>query len=295
MATARLNRQFVLIDFEDLDNADYLAFMRSPEFSTYMVMRRYIWRSEQEHSAGLHEYYARGHLVCSLYREALAKKLGISAPSITRDIAALLKRGAIESIFTGRQNVYILGRWGREAESNLYYEVFYLDRLIKSDQAASSSVPAPNHSREGCLIKSDQAASSEMITINIESNRELNREVSDISKDSSALSPSTSNSDEDPDKDEDLEILASQELELLIETCSREFDDMTHLESNMTRAFNLWAKTRFDEKEILEHVQQARGKTKQRVSSSGVRDRQKKMAYFFAVVEDVLGLKQAKS
>ncbi len=288
MATERFNRQFVLIDFEDLDNADYLAFMRSPEFSTYMVMRRYIWRSEQEHAAGLHEYYARGHLVCSLYREALAKKLGISAPSITRDIAALLKRGALESIFTGRQNIYILGRWGREAESNLYYEVFYLDRLIKSDQAASSPASMPDHSREGCLIKSDQAASSEMITINRESNIEINREASNVSKESSNTSSSISN----PDKE--IEELVSLELERLIETCSREFDDMIHLESNLTRAFNLWAKTRFDEAEMLAHVRQARETTKQRVGSSAVRNRQKKMAYFFAVLEDVLGLKQAK-
>ena len=288
MATERFNRQFVLIDFEDLDNADYLAFMRSPEFSTYMVMRRYIWRSEQEHAAGLHEYYARGHLVCSLYREALAKKLGISAPSITRDIASLLKRGAIESIFTGRQNIYILGRWGRETESNVYYEVFYMDRLIKSDQAASSSGSLSDHSQEGCLIKSDQAASSEMITINRESNIEINKDNIAPSKELSDISSISK-----PEKE--IEELVSSELENLITTCSREFDDMIHIESNLTRAFNLWAKTRFNETEMLAYVRQARETTKQRIGSSVVRNRQKKMAYFFRVLEDVLGLKQAKS
>jgi hypothetical protein len=94
--------------------------------------------------------------------------------------------------------------------------------------------------------------------------------------------------------EEDIEELVSPELEILIETCSREFDDLAHLESNLTRAFNLWAKTRFDEAEMLARVRQARETTKQRVGSSAVRNRQKKMAYFFAVMEDVLGLKQAK-
>lgn len=286
MATERFNRQFVLIDFEDLDNADYLAFMRSPEFSTYMVMRRYIWRSAQEHAAGLHEYYARGHLVCSLYREALAKKLGISAPSITRDIAALLKRGAIESIFTGRQNIYILGRWGREAQSNLYYEVFYLDRLIKSDEAVSSPDTTPDHSRECSLIRNEHAASLEMININRESNIEINIDNKTPSKEPSDI-PSISKSNDD------LEELISQELEIRIETCSREFGDMEHLQSNLTRAFNLWAKTKLNEEEMLAQVHKARETTKQRIGSSVVRDRQKKMAYFFAVLEDLLGLRKA--
>ena len=46
---------------------------------------------------------------------------------------------------------------------------------------------------------------------------------------------------------------------------------------------------------MLARVQQARQTTKQRIGLSAVRNRQKKMAYFFAVLEDVLGLKQAKS
>ena len=42
MSSERFNRQFVLLDFKDLDNPDFLAFVRSPEFSTYLLMRRYI-------------------------------------------------------------------------------------------------------------------------------------------------------------------------------------------------------------------------------------------------------------
>ena len=92
----------------------------------------------------------------------------------------------------------------------------------------------------------------------------------------------------------DIEELVSPGLEILIETCSREFDDMEHLESNLTRAFNLWARTRLDEVEMLARTQQARQTTKQRIGLSAVQNRQKKMAYFFAVLEDVLGLRQTK-
>lgn len=92
-----------------------------------------------------------------------------------------------------------------------------------------------------------------------------------------------------------VEELASPELEVLVETCSREFSDMEHLESNLTRAFNLWARTRFDEAEMIIRTRRARETTKQRIGSSAVKNRDKKMAYFFAVLEDVLGLKQAKS
>ena len=73
--------------------------------------------------------------------------------------------------------------------------------------------------------------------------------------------------------EENIKELISPELESLSTTCSREFDDMIHIESNLTRAFNLWAKTRFNEAEMLAYVRQARESTKQRIGSSSVRDR----------------------
>jgi len=102
-------------------------------------------------------------------------------------------------------------------------------------------------------------------------------------------SPNLSTSSE-----EGIEELISPELELSVEVCSREFGDMEHLTSNLTHAFNLWARTRFDEAEMLTRVQQARQITKQRIGLSAVQNRDKKMAYFFAVLEDVLGLRQNK-
>lgn len=38
MGTTRFNRQFILIDFEDLDNPAFMEFVRSPEYSTYHLL-----------------------------------------------------------------------------------------------------------------------------------------------------------------------------------------------------------------------------------------------------------------
>jgi hypothetical protein len=293
MGTDRINRQFLMLDFDDLDSPEFMSFVRSPEFSTYLVMRRYIWRSDKPHTMGLHEYYARGLLACSLDREKIAESLGgITPVSISKDITALIKRGIIQAVRTGRQSIYILGKWAVDPEDKVYYEYYFLDRLYIRDKESFTSDVVPDATSSFVDIRDKVFFTSdikETLPINRESNIEANRETSNLSKEPPDIPPSSSTGSEE------IEVLASSELESLIETCSREFDDMTHLESNQTHAFNLWAKTRFDEAEMLVRTRQARETTKLRIGSSAVKNRQKKMAYFFAVLEDVLGLKQAKS
>jgi hypothetical protein len=99
------------------------------------------------------------------------------------------------------------------------------------------------------------------------------------------LAPSTSTQD----------VPESTVLEITIKTCSQQFADLEHLDSNIAQAYNLWRSTDLDEEGMLAKVQEARQITLRRISSSQVKDRTKKMAYFFRVLEDVLGLKQAKS
>ena len=84
-------------------------------------------------------------------------------------------------------------------------------------------------------------------------------------------------------------------LEITIKTCSQQFADLEHLDSNIAQVYNLWRSTDLDEDGMLAKVQEARQITLRRISSSQVKDCTKKMAYFFRVLEDVLGLKQAKS
>jgi len=296
MGTDRINRQFLMLDFDDLDNPEFMSFVRSPEFSTYLVMRRYIWRSDKPHTMGLHEYYARGLLACSLNREKIAESLGgITPVSISKDITALIKRDIIQAVRTGRQSIYILGKWAVDPEDKVYYEYYFLDRLYIRDKENFTSDVVPDATSSSVDIRDKVFFTSdikETLPINRESNIEINRETSNLSKGPSKEPPGLPSSIST--SSEETEVLISPDLERLVETCSREFDDMAHLESNQTHAFNLWAKTRFDEAEMLVRTRQARETTKLRIGSSAVKNRQKKMAYFFAVLEDVLGLKQAK-
>ena len=79
---AHFNSQFVMIDFELLDNPEFMRFVGSTAFSVYLLLRRYVWRSEErEHSAGLHDLYANGLLTCSVSVATLAEKIGVSVRS----------------------------------------------------------------------------------------------------------------------------------------------------------------------------------------------------------------------
>jgi hypothetical protein len=307
MATDRFNRQFILLDFADLDNPQFMELVRSPEFSTYLVMRRHVWRSDKAHTMGLHTYYAQGDLACALDRDMLAEALGnISPRQVTRDIAALLKRGLLRAINTGRCNIYVLGRWGQQ--EGVYYEYFYMDRLCARTEDEVACLGRVDKNVQGSFrppsvdknVHPDETFSS---TINIEANKETNREFSNNQPSPSSSSTSDLEGKPNPNSCDVLafsgnvsspageeEVLESPELETLVETCSREFDDLPHLESNLTRMFNLWARTKLDAAGIIAKTREARRVTKERVSRSAVRDRKKKMAYFFSVLEGELGL-----
>ncbi len=131
MGSERFNRQFIIVDFEDLDNPEFMEFVRSPEFSTYLLLRRYIWRSiEREHSLGLHQYYSQGLLASALSREKIADALGgISLRQVSRDIKSLIERSLMKPVRTGRGNIFILGRWARDEDDDVYYEYYFLDKL----------------------------------------------------------------------------------------------------------------------------------------------------------------------
>jgi len=284
VGTERFNRQFILLDFEDLDNPEFMEFVRSPEFSTYLIMRRYIWRSAKPHSLGLHEYYAQGLLACALSREKIAEALGgVSLRQVTRDINALIRRGVIKSVSTGRGNIYILGKWAVDKEEGIYYEYFFIDKLhIRLDKNVQADWTS-NQTGQKCPGRLDKNFTSDWQNLssnNRESNNRKNREDSKDSKD-----PSLSKFPTD---------LPSAMIETIIETCSRDFWDIEHVSSNITRAYNLWARTDLDEEEFANKIQEARRKTKEQISLSAVRDRSKKMAYFFAVLEDMLGLRDRK-
>ena len=51
----------------------------------------------------------------------------LSLVSVSNDITSLARRKVIESLRTGRQNIFVLGRWVED--EGAYFEHFYLDRL----------------------------------------------------------------------------------------------------------------------------------------------------------------------
>lgn len=179
MGQESFNRQFVMLDFEDLDKPEFLEFLRAPEFSTYLLMRRYVWRSEKKHSAGLDALYADGRLCCCLGRFRLAKDLGVDDRTVSRDIAHLLQRAVIEVIETGREPIYVLGKW--QHIEGVYVEIFYLDRLcprsadtlrrldknVQSDEFNVTGQKCP-----GRLDENVQADWTKVSTINREENKE---------------------------------------------------------------------------------------------------------------------------
>jgi hypothetical protein len=109
---------------------------------------------------GLHDYYAKGYLACSLERERIAEQINLSLVSVSNDIAALQRRRVIESLRTGRQNIFVLGRWVEEEGS--YFEHFYLDRLY-------------TRSKES-LISDDKPQQASEVKRSLSNNRERNRE-----------------------------------------------------------------------------------------------------------------------
>jgi len=80
----------------------------------------------------------------------------------------------------------------------------------------------------------------------------------------------------------------SELMEITIEKLSRTFGDSQHLKSNVTRAYNLWDDTSLGEQEFIAMLEEAARITKENISKGVVRQRGKRMAYFFSVLESLL-------
>lgn len=288
MGSENFNRQFILLDFADLDNPDFLAFTRSPEFSTYLVMRRHVWRSTEPHYMGLHDFYATGYLACSLEREKMAELLGLSLVSISNDIQALQRRTVIESLRTGRQNIFVLGRWV-ESEGAVY-EHFYLDRLYV--RSKENLISALREDRDKENFTSDDnltrlAEIKESLRSNRESNREPNREGN------REIPIEISRSRRAPTSKKEKATITDY-----VEDLAREFNDEATLAVSVSRAVNLYERAGVDLDGFVEALLAARASTKvhsaniqkQASRGGGLGPAKNRMAYFFAVLEDVLGL-----
>ena len=146
---SNFNQQFMILDFALLENRDFLAFVGSSEFATYLVLRRNVWRSATIHYMGLHDFYAHDRkLVCSITREKIAACTGVAPDNISRHLSGLEQKGIIRRIATGRQNIYVLGEWvDVHGDGSYKVEWFYLEGsfgVAKPDPAAAQAAPEPD-------------------------------------------------------------------------------------------------------------------------------------------------------
>ncbi len=311
MGSENFNRQFILLDFADLDNPDFLSFTRAPEFSTYLLMRRHVWRSRQPHYMGLHEYFLKGHLACSLDREKIAEWLRLSLVSVSNDITALSRRQVIESLRTGRQNIFVLGRWVED--EGAYFEHFFLDRLYVRSKENLISGLLDGRNKENFTSAdnpSDTADVKKSLHSNREENREINREKhrekvvenSNIRKGTPKKFDVDKSGDNSGDNDPPMILPMRGQVESAItdyiSDFAREFNDQASLGSSVARAMNLYQRAGTDLEGFVDILLQARAATKQRstrirkdadvaIPWGGSKNR---MAYFFSVVEDKLNL-----
>lgn len=132
--SARFNSQWVMIDFELLDNPEFMRFVGTTAFGVYLILRRYVWRSQdREHAAGLHLMFARGLLACSVSVAIIAQRIGVSERSIKEATTRLEDMGVVQSKMTGREKVYILGEWvdiSEKKDGAVRKEWFYLERVF---------------------------------------------------------------------------------------------------------------------------------------------------------------------
>jgi len=98
-----------------------------------------------------------------------------------------------------------------------------------------------------------------------------------------------------PQHDEGYQVLQSY-----VSDFAREFNDQAPLRASTMRAYNLLRRTGLPREQFIEHLYAARSVTKERTGS--IRSRagedafgvpvKAKMAFFFAVLEDLLGLRE---
>lgn len=161
MNTPNFNAQFLMIDFRMLDNPSFGEFMKTTGFAVYLQLRRYIWRSRSRRHpiSQVNELLEQGYLVATVERSFLAKKLGIKEERhISRHITDLCRMGVIKRISTGRQNIYVLGRW---EDRSVQQDGSYLIELFLLEQHFGVEKRPQINPQEGTMAESSEDASPE--------------------------------------------------------------------------------------------------------------------------------------
>jgi len=136
------NRQFIFIDFKQLDDPAFLEFVGTAEFKTFLILLRYVWRGGN-HRLGLDEmYHEEKKLVAAVGREFLAEKLCLQdATRVSKHLKKLEDLRVIQRMRTGRETIFILGEWvdiSEDGDGSTKKEWFYYERVFGKRKKDSS-------------------------------------------------------------------------------------------------------------------------------------------------------------
>ncbi len=221
--------------------------------------------------------------VCTASLETLAKPLGVSKKTVERHIKKLCQMGYLEDRTPDRKHrPHIYADIGEAKIRGLLVATVGksespTSELGKTESLTSKSARSARESYRGQTESPIRKPFKKPWKGDEERKFDSNFPSSDF----------TTETEEDDD-------FSSEAIAITIDKLSRKFGDMDHLSANITRAHNLWDRTCMYEEDFIERMEEAARATLEAVSKSQVRDRDKRMAYFFAVLEDKLGLRDGK-
>lgn len=137
----KFNRQFILIEFDLLDDKRFLEFVTKAEFATYLILRRYIWRG-RDHRLGLHSvYHDEQKLASAISRTKVASMLNLKDETrVSKHLSLLEEMGLIRRKRTGRETIFILGEWidiSERKDKSKRKEWFYIEQKFGGDSNGS--------------------------------------------------------------------------------------------------------------------------------------------------------------
>ena len=208
--------------------------------------------------------------------DTIMRETGYSRATVCSALEELVELGFIEkerrkhdsTLYTVKGYVW----YGSERKPTLLGEAQSKETLLSPPESkASERLPTK---RLATLPKDEPSVKEQPL-------EKKEREISN-----SKLPSSSFSTENDPDEG----IPESPFIDITVEKLARTLGDTAPLRSSITRTRRLWYKTELEEEEFVEFMEAAKRITLDAVSKSQVRDRNKKMAYFFAVLKDILGL-----
>jgi DNA-binding MarR family transcriptional regulator len=207
--------------------------------------------------------------VCKASMAKIARRIGVDRATVHRHIKALCEAGYLKDLTPGLRNCpHTYADTGR-AKIRLLAVKSSLAECNSSEKVLQSTPPTVAESPMKIPIK---------------------RPLKDKEREFDSNFPSSEFSTESYCDDD---IPEGSLIDTTIEKLSCTFGDPDHLKkSNKTRARNLWRnRPELEEEEFAEIIEEAAAITKGEISKGKVQ-RDRRMAYFFAVLEDKLGLRE---